>query len=559
MGAADDASEEAALQSQHRQLEQKVAAYRRALAAQPQSADLACNLGAALAGLRQWADACEAYRRALQLRPQFVEAQCNLANALKELGRFPEALEAYEAALALRPNFAEGYFNLGNMFFSQRQYNRASEAFERALAIRPGYAKAANNLGNVWRELGRLEDAAASYTRASELQPGYAAAEANLAQVLEQLGRHEDAVFAAARHAVALHPRDPNALADLGSTLAQRTDYRGALECFGRALEGDSEHVEAHSLRAVIHLLRGNLGRGFWEWEWRWKQKINPPRRFPQPRWEGSLLTGRTILLHAEQGMGDVVQFIRYASVVKSYGGSVVFECYEPLVRLLSRTPGIDRIMPRGERLPAFDVHAPLSSLPFILGTTLETVPAQLPYLFVDQHLVRRWRAAMEDDGRFKIGIVWQGNPQHPRDHLRSLSLAAFRDIARFPGARLYSLQKGAGSEQLATAHEFGMVDLGSRIQDYADTAAALANLDLLISADTSALHVAGALGLPAWALITRLPDWRWLLDRTTSPWYPTVRLFRQSAVGGWGPVLSRVYSALINGEHRFHCQHLVK
>lgn len=526
-------------------LEQLVARYRSALAATPDSADLACNLGAALAGLKRWAEACEAYRLALQLRPDFAEVHCNLANALKEQGLFNEALKGYESAIAARPTFAEAYFNLGNMFYSQQQYDRAIEAFGKALAIRPDYAKAANNLGNVYRDCGRLEEAAAAFELALEGRRDYAAAQANLAQILEKLGRHQDAVVAAMRHKVVSQPQSTEALADLGTALAYRGHYDEALDCYGKALELDANRAEVHSKRAVLRLLRGNLEQGFAEFEWRWRQSDNPPRPFKQPRWEGSYLNGRTILLHGEQGLGDVVQFVRYAPIVKERGGTVIVECYRQLTSLLGRTPGIDRIVIRGEPLPDFDVHASLVSLPYILATTSETIPANVPYVRVSPALLETWRAILPKQNRLKVGIAWQGNPKHALDSMRSIPLECFRALADSTNVQLFSLQKGAGSEQLGQQVGFEIIDLGPKIEDFADTAAVLQHLDLLICADTAVLHVAGALGMPAWGLIPRFPDWRWQLEREDSPWYPSLRLFRQSVAGNWADVFQRVRASL--------------
>lgn len=533
------------------ELEQAVADFQRALAAAPDSAELACNLGAALARVKRWPEACESYRLALRLRPDFAEAQCNLANALKELGRFDEARATYEAAIVLRPNFAEAYFNLGNMFYAQRQHQLAIDAFRQALAIRADYAKAANNLGNVWRDWDRLDEAVAAYELALRIRPRYVAALANLAQVLEKSGRHDEAVLATMRCKVAENPQSPEFVTDLGTALAHRGEFQAAMECYGAALELDPRNAEAHSNRAVLRLLLGNLGQGFVEFEWRFKRKNNPPRPFGQPRWEGSALQGRTILLHSEQGMGDVMQFVRYAASVKSRGGTVVVECYRPLGRLLAHAPGIDRVVVRGDPLPDFDVHAPLASLPYILGTTEKTIPGNIPYLVVDEQLEARWREIIGHSDLLKIGLAWQGNPKHSLDHMRSVPLGAFRALARLSAIRLYSLQAGAGAEQLNAHRDLDIVDLGSRFDDYSDTAAAIKNLDLVISVDTSVLHLAGGLGVPVWGLIARLPDWRWQLDRTDSPWYPTLRLFRQAVDGDWEHVLERVCCALNDPDDR--------
>jgi tetratricopeptide (TPR) repeat protein len=542
--AQDAASRAAALQRQGH-LDEAAAAYRQALALQPDSAEVACNLGVSLAGLKRWAEACDAYRLALRLRADFPEVACNLGNALKEMGQIAEAIAAYRQAMELRPDFAEAHFNLGNTYHDQGEHREAIEAFRQALAIRPRYAKAANNLGNVFKAMGQLDDARREYELALQIRPDYAAAQDNLAMLLHQQGRHVEALHTLQRRAA--NSSDAEVHQNMGVVLTELARYPEALAQFGRAIELAPDFAAAHTHRAIIHLLLGNLGRGFAEYEWRWKQKNNQPAQYRQPRWQGASLVGRTILLHAEQGSGDVMQFARYAALVKEYGGTTVLGCHPALARLLSTAPGIDRVVSIGEALPAFDVQVPVGSLPDVLGTTLPTIPSEVPYLFADPQLSGAWKREMALDGSFRVGIAWQGNPQNPRDHLRSMPLSALLPLGHVPGVRLYSLQHGFGSEQLAPlAGTAAIVDVGSRCTDYADTAAAMSNLDLVITVDSSLAHLAGALGLPTWVMISKVPDWRWMLDRADSPWYPTMRLFRQREAGDKEDVVQRVRLALI-------------
>jgi hypothetical protein len=268
------------------------------------------------------------------------------------------------------------------------------------------------------------------------------------------------------------------------------------------------------------------------------------PRHFRQPMWNGESLGGKTILLYAEQGLGDTIQFVRYASIVKQHGGTVVVECQKPLVGLLEGCPGVDQLVAQGDDLPAFDVQAPLLSVPGILGTSVETIPARAPYLFAKAARVEPWRERLIDG--FKIGIAWQGNPAFRGDPFRSIPLRCFAPLAEIPGVCLVSLQKGAGTEQLAEVRDlFPVIELGSRLDDFLDTAAVMGHLDLVITSDTAPAHLAGALGVPVWVALSFAPDWRWLLDRCDSPWYPTMRLFRQRELGNWDGVFQEIKEAL--------------
>jgi hypothetical protein len=295
-----------------------------------------------------------------------------------------------------------------------------------------------------------------------------------------------------------------------------------------------------------VSLLSGDFERGWAEYEWRWKTKDCPRRNFSQATWDGQPLDGKTILLHAEQGLGDVIQVVRYAALVKRRGGVVVVECPRPLLSLLANCEGIDRLVGRGEELPSFDVQASLLSLPGIFHTTLEDLPATIPYLFADPGLAQRWRQELDRIAGFKIGIAWQGSLQNRNDRDRSIPLDCFEPLARCSGVQLLSLQKGAGVEQLPeVTKRFPVTELGSRLEDFMDTAAVLANLDLVVTCDTAVAHLAGALGAAVWVAIPFVPDWRWLLDRSDSPWYPTTRLFRQESRGDWQGVFQRIAVAV--------------
>jgi hypothetical protein len=317
-----------------------------------------------------------------------------------------------------------------------------------------------------------------------------------------------------------------------------------------QALRLQPGFADAHKNLAMTWLQQGNYEQGWPEYEWRWRCKEFPKLPYAQPRWDGSPLQGRTILLHTEQGLGDTIQFIRYASLVQARGGRVVVACQRALVPLLTRCRGIDELVVRGDPLPHFDVYVPLLSLPALFQTTVATVPAEIPYIYTDESLIERWGRELAGVSGFKIGISWRGSPGYPADRERSTQLAYFEPFARLPGVRLFSLQKGVGSDQMAQlGGRFPVVDLGPRLDEttgpFLETAAVMHHLDLVMTVDTSLGHLAGALGVPVWIAQAFAPDWRWQWGREDSPWYPTGRLFRQTEWGRWEPVFARMAEAL--------------
>ncbi len=315
---------------------------------------------------------------------------------------------------------------------------------------------------------------------------------------------------------------------------------------YQEALRHDPDYAEAHVNLAYFRFLLGNLEEGWPEYEWRWKRRDFTLPPFRQPLWDGSNLEGRTVLIFAEQGLGDTIQFIRYAGLVKQRGGKVIVQCQRLLLRLLATCAGIDRLVPEGDEPPPFDLQAPLLNLPGIFRTTVASIPGNTPYLRADCVSSDHWQKQLRGMPGYKVGIAWQGNPDHALDRRRSLPLQSFAPLAELPRVRLVSLQKGPGREQLTEQGErLGVLDLTDRLEDFADTAALMSSLDLVITVDTAVAHLAGALHIPTWLVLPRIPDWRWLLERDDSPWYPSMRLFRQSTWGDWAGVIERLTEAL--------------
>jgi tetratricopeptide (TPR) repeat protein len=526
-------------------LDDAVDCYRRALELKPDFAAAHGNLGVVLNDQGRRDDAIACYRRALQLKPDFADAHNNLGAALNGQGKLAEALTCYRQALELKPDFAEAHSNLADALNSLGKPDEAVACCRRALELKPDFADAIYNLGNALNGQAKPDEAAACYRRVLELKPDFAEAHYNLGNALKDQGDLDDAVVCY-RRAVQLKPDFADAHNNLGAALSGQRMLDDAAACYHRALELQPDNAEAHWNQSLLSLLTGDFPRGWAEYEWRWKTKQCSPRDFSQASWDGQPLEGRTILLHAEQGLGDAIQFVRYAALVKQRGGAVIVECPKPLLSLLMSCAGIDRLVGRGDELPAFDVRAPLESLPGIFHTVLGDIPAAIPYLFADAGLAERWRQELDRLAGFKIGIAWQGSPKNPNDRNRSIPLGSFEPLARCSGVRLLSLQKDWGLEQLPeVAGRFPVTELGSRLENFMDTAAVLVNLDLMITCDSAVAHLAGALGVPVWVALPFAPDWRWLLDRSDSPWYPTMRLFRQDRRGDWQGVFQKIEVAL--------------
>lgn len=456
---------------------------------------------------------------------------------LHQRGELARAAEVYRRILAKQPQHVVATHRLGLVTL---QAGRAAEAIgllERSVAADPAVVEHLANLAVAYRIVGRPADALNVFDRALALHADNPGAYYNRALALVDLGRPQEAVESY-RRSLALNPHNAAALSNLGDLLRHLGPLDEALELLDRALAIDPNYVKARYNRSLVLLSLGRLREGFAEYEWRLRAAEFQPRSFEQPRWDGSPLDGRTLLVYCEQGYGDAFQFARYLPLVAGQTGRVVFELPAPMQPLFVEAGFENVVTADGPRAP-FDVQAALLSLPYLLGTTLETIPARVPYLQVDACRVDAWRARLARYSGYKLGIVWHGRPTHPADRYRSIPLAALAPLAEVPGVRLFSLQKGAGTEQIpALQAELNIVDLGSQIAsaagDFRDTAAILANLDLVVSCDTACVHLAGGLGVPVWVALPYSAEWRWLAGRDDSPWYPTARLFRQTSFGDW-------------------------
>jgi Flp pilus assembly protein TadD len=500
----------------------------------------------------QLEEAVAPLREALRLDPDHPTALTTLAEAFSKLDRPTGLVESCRALVAVRPDHFEAHHRLGEALAYLERYEESAASFREAVRIVPASPSAENGLGIALAGVGRDAQAIVHFRRAVGLKPDYPEARNNLGRALWQVGALEEALASldAAAH---LAPGGAEVHHNRAIILGGLRRFEESLAAYGRAIELFPEHVDAHTNRGMTLLMLGDYPRGWAELEWRWKKPDVPRPDYPVPRWCGEPLEGRAILLAIEQGVGDVFQFLRFVTLVKAHGaGEVVVHCNDYLVGILKTCPGIDRFitrMPEGAD-PGFDVHAPLLSLPGLLGTTIETIPRPIPYLAAEPERVARWRDRLAAYPGFRVGVAWQGNARNPMDPDRSFPLGLLEPLARVAGVRLISLQKGPGSEQVAApGGRLPVVDFGDELDAgpaaFVDTAAIMTCLDLVVSADTATVHLAGALGVPTWVPLSTASDWRWLDGREDSPWYPSVRLFRQVRRRDWGPVFDRMAAAL--------------
>jgi tetratricopeptide (TPR) repeat protein len=487
---------------------------------------------------RRVPEAIAAFRRALELQPDYVEAMNNLGNALRATGRSAEALPHFRRAAELRPDVALIHNNLGTALNEQRQFDEAIAAFQKAVAIQPDYAEAYSNLGHALIGKEDFESAVAACRRAAELRPEMVELHVNLANALRQAGKADQAIAACSR-AIELRPDHAEAFNNLGYALCYQARFPEAKEAFRKAVGFRPNHASAHWNLGLLLLREGNYAAGWQEYEWRWRVAglgIRSPK-LDRPAWNGGPLDGKRILLWDEQGLGDTIHLIRYVPEVIKRGGRIILACKQELLKLFQQLDGIEQLMPMMEPLPQHDVHCPILSLPGVLRTTIETIPRDVPYLKADTKLAEQWEARMPKDGHRRIGLVWSG--KRAPDPLRATTLAALAPLASLKNAWFCSLQKGEPSQQVKTPPPgLLLTDWTEEFHDLTDTAALIDRLDLVITVDTVIAHLAGAMGKPTWVLLSFVPDWRWMMDRSDSPWYPTMKLFRQKSHGDWtGPI----------------------
>jgi tetratricopeptide (TPR) repeat protein len=539
------------LQHQKRESE-AVQAYERARAIDGRHPEIHLNLGTTLRLLGRLDDAEVSLREAIRLRPEYGKAHCGLGIVHAIRGQWVEALAELSLAVAYPPASAESHDELGKALAHFERYDEALAAHREAIRIQPDYVNAWVNLGVLQIELDQFEAARQSLERAIELRSTLPEAHNNLGIAYKGLGRLTDAEACYAR-ALELRPEYAKAHYNLGNLRLEYADWTGAMAAYERAVALSPQYAEPRFERGVVHLIHGRFTEGWSDYEWRWEMRNGRrnKRSFSIPAWRGESLVGRSLLLYAEQGFGDTLQFVRYAGVAKERGATrVVVECQPKLIPILRSYGAIDQLIPRGTPTPTCDYQAALLSMPGLCGMSLATIPAPIPYLRADVGLEQKWREWLGKIEGFRVGIAWQGSTTYLRDSSRSMPLSCFEPLARIPNVRLISLQFGAGAEQLSGVKDrFEVLELPSDIDTTAggfmDTAAIVRTLDLSIVVDSSPAHLCGALGARCWLMLAKAPEWRWLLDREDTPWYPTMRLFRQANRGDWEEVMGRVASQL--------------
>jgi tetratricopeptide (TPR) repeat protein len=567
-----------ALQS-HGLVHEAIASFQQVVRIAPKRADAHTNLGNALQAAGRLAASCDAHRRAIACDPTYAEAHYNLGCALLAEAQPEQAEAAFKAAITLRPDFPQAYFKLGeicrgrgdlqgaleqfrragtpgptcadalleqgNVLLSLQQPQAAVECYRAALELRPHDPHALTNCGAALHLLGDISGAIACYQKAIGKTANHAPAWSNLGNAFLVEGEFRQAVEAL-REAVRLTPFYPQAYSNLGAALRDLQRPHEALLACETALLQQPDFAAAHHNRSLVLLTLGRLGDAWPEHEWRFRVGSLAAPGFRQPQWHGQDPAGQRILLHAEQGYGDTLQFVRYAPLLVERQAEVILRVQPPLRRLLAALPGIT-VISEDEVLPDFDLHCPLLSLPLAFGTELNTIPAKTPYLTAPPPSNGQ---VLPRNGRLRVGLVWAGSPRtadprsHRADKRRSIKLAALASLSAIEGIQWISLQHGDAAREMDDT-DWPMLDPMEAVTDFADTAALVAQLDLVISVDTAVAHLAGALGVPVWVLSRFDGCWRWLTDRSDSPWYPRLTLFRQKQPGNWAPVIAAVKNAL--------------
>jgi Tfp pilus assembly protein PilF len=473
-----------------------------------------------------------------------IDAAFEKAQALHHAGKAQQAATLYQQIIQVQPDHSDTLTMYGFLMFQCGRHEDSLRLFEQALKVNPESARDWLNCGIVLNSMKRYEDALASHERALQLDPDFPEAYLNRGVVLQEMNRLDEAVASYDR-ALKLRPEYVDALYNRGNALRSLERYEEALENWVRAQAISPDFAHAHYAEALCRLLLGDYARGWEQYEWRSKGMSNiAPRQFSQPLWLGHEdIAGKTILLHAEQGFGDTIQFCRYAQHVTALGATVLLEVQPPLATLMSTLEGPKKVLPRGEPLPDFDFHTPLLSLPLACLPTLgTTIPAQTPYLSAQPEKMEIWRREHGDDKRLRVGLAWSGSIKQGNDRNRSMCLTDLAPLLENREVTFISVQKEVRDhDQAMLAESPQITHFGERLHDFADTAALMATLDLIITVDTSVAHLAGALGKPTWIMLAHVPDWRWLLEGTDCPWYPTAKLYRQPKAGDWSSVIDSI------------------
>jgi len=517
------------------------------------TADTHNNIGVAYKAIGDWQQAAQSFQAALKANPHYSQALFNLGSLMQDRGLLDDAAKCFRHALQIKPDDQESLLGLANVTKDIGEYEESESYFRTALAADPENIDYKINLGYLLAKQKKFDSAIEFYQKVLADQPQFTEIYNSLSYIYEAQGKL-DAAVEAAQQAIGINPDFAEGFNNLGTALKTKYDFPAAFAAFEKALKLNPQFSLAEFNLATTKLLQGDWSAGWPGYEKRADiivpNVVNPVDQFSQPVWDGTPQPGKTILVHAEQGLGDSIQFVRFLPAVLELVGQVLLNVPATLKGLLSTAAGVDQVLTEGDELPEFDLQVPLLSLPGLLQTTIETVPNHVPYLHTEPQLVEFWKTQFAQIYGLKIGINWAGNPDFPKEHFRGLPLQGFKLLADMPAVTLISLQHGAGLDQLSELTDLFPLALppestDETIDPFLNTAAMIQNLDLVISSDTSVAHLAGALGRPVWLAVAKLAEWRWLLDRDDSPWYPTMKLFRQAELGCWDDVFEQFASEI--------------
>ena len=506
------------------------------------------NLGRIEKARGEISSAITAYRQSLALAPEQADINSDIAAALIDAGAYAEALKFVEHALKLQPRFVAATFNKGMALTGLGDLEAAASAFEEAVQLDGGYVEAWFQLARVYHDCGRIKEAEAAYRKVISIDPGHFETHCNLGNILRAAGHLNDALMYYDK-ALALIPDLPEVLSNKGVALQELGRRDEAISCYRRAINLDSNDAEAHRNLSMALLQGGDYEEGWKEFEWRWQTRhfASIKRRWDKSQWAGEPLNGKTILVHAEQGFGDSFQFCRYVPLLAASGARVIVEAPDVVQGVLGTLQGIEEVVTPGNQLPAFDFHIPMMSLPGTFETSSDSIPAPDKYLSVPPEAEQVWQGKIENaEGTPRVGLVWKGNSEHGANLWRSPGIEVFRPLLSQDHFKFYSLQKDDGEADLREAGIGDrIVDLHRELNSFTDTAAIIGQLDLVITPDTSVAHLSGAIGCPTWIVLPHVAEWRWGIGREDCPWYPSAKLFRQSAPGDWAGVVERLIEEL--------------
>jgi len=513
----------------------------------PKNTGILTALGISLRRLNLTKEAIVLFQTAIQYQPNFHDAHYNLGNLFKDLGDYQQAKVCYEAAIEIKNDFTHSHINLGFIYEELGSLDLALVSYQHVIQLNPGYVEAYINIGNVLQKLYFYSEALSVYNQAIEIDKSFYQVWANRGLVLKELNLLNDSLDSL-KNALVLNPDNIEIINNISNIFKYFGQLDDAHQMLEQGLKNDPSNPKLHWNLSILYLLQGDFEKGFQEYEWRWKDEevsiISGKRDFKEPLWLGDqALSGKTILLYTEQGLGDTIQFGRYVPLFAHLDCRVILEIQAPLLPLFQEVPGIHQLVVRGNPLPAFDYQCPIMSLPLAFGTTLETIPPIQP-IILDVEKIMQWQSRLGPKNKPRVGLVWSGGTTHKDDRRRSIQLKDYLEHCT-DDFEYFSLQKEVRESDTQDLQNSSIRHFADDLHDFADTAALISQMDLVISVDTSVAHLAASLGKPTLILIPYAPDWRWMLDRDDSPWYPTIKLYRQKTLGNWQPTLQLLFKDL--------------